>query len=161
MTESALPEWTVIGFTGHRNLNNSAAAAQGVRAAVERLAAAYAPLAAISSAAKGADTLFVEEVVRRNLPLLLVLPFHAARFEKDFQPSEWQRVLPILQNALQVEEICEVSGDDNESYMECGMPHVDREDVMLPVSERTRASGRGGTGDVSAYERGLDKPLLG
>ncbi len=60
-----LPEWTVVGFSGHRKLAEPKAVAAGIHKAFERLAANGSPLATVSSAASGADTLFVEEVARR------------------------------------------------------------------------------------------------
>jgi hypothetical protein len=69
-----LPEWTVVGFSGHRKLADERVVADGIRNAFERLAANQSPLATVSSAASGSDTLFVEEAARRKLPYLLILP---------------------------------------------------------------------------------------
>ena len=59
--------WTVIGFTGHRLLSDPELAADTIRSVLNRLSADCRPLAAVSSAASGADTLFLEEVARRDL----------------------------------------------------------------------------------------------
>jgi hypothetical protein len=154
-----LPEWTVIGFSGHRKLADPKAVADGIRNALERLADHHGPLAAVSSAASGADTLFVEEVARRNLPYLLILPFSKSRFQQDFSPNEWQRVLPLIEKATHVEE---VSGEESKegAYMETGILTADRADAMIAVWDGKSAAGFGGTGDVVDYIRDLGKPLI-
>jgi hypothetical protein len=154
-----LPEWTVIGFSGHRNLARPDAAAAGISRALERLAAIRAPLAAVSSAASGSDTLFVEEIARRNLPYLLVLPFSRTRFQRDFSAGEWQRISPLIEKAVRIEEIAGEEASE-EAYMETGVLTVDRADVMVVVWDGQPAAGLGGTGDVVDYARKLQRPLI-
>jgi len=154
-----LPEWTVIGFSGHRKLADPKVATDAIRKVFDRLAANHSPLASVSSAASGADTLFVEEVARRKLPCLLVLPFPKTRFQQDFSPADWQRILPFIENATRVEE---VAGEESAqgAYMEAGVMAADRADVMVAVWDGKPAAGFGGTGDVVAYVRELRKPLI-
>lgn len=154
-----LPEWTVVGFSGHRKLANPDAVAKGIREALDRLAANRSPLAAVSSAASGADTLFVEEVARRHLPYLLVLPFPKSRFEKDFIPDDWRRISPFIENATHVEEIAGEESADA-AYMETGIRTADRADVMIAVWDGKSAAGLGGTGDVVNYARKFRTPLI-
>ena len=154
-----LPELMIIGFSGHRKLADPKVAAGAIRKVFDRLAANHSALAAVSSAASGADTLFVEEVTRRNLPWLLVLPFPKARFQQDFNPSDWQRILPLIEKATRVEE---VAGEESAegAYMQTGILTVERADIMVVVWDGKPAAGLGGTGDVVAYVRELGKPLI-
>ncbi|HEY1662520.1 MAG TPA: hypothetical protein VGI03_08890 [Verrucomicrobiae bacterium] len=154
-----LPEWTVVGFSGHRKLADPKAVAAGVHQVFERLSANGSPLATISSAASGADTLFLEEVAQRHLPYLIILPFSKDRFEHDFTPADWQRVLPLIEKATHIEE---VSGEESKegAYMETGIVTTDRADVMVVVWDGRPAAGFGGTGDVVNYARKLEKPLI-
>jgi len=154
-----LPDWTVVGFSGHRNLANPQVVAGALRKVLDELAASHGPLASVSSVACGADTLFVEEVARRNLPCLLVLPFPQNRFHQDFNEADWQRVLPLLENAARVEEIM---GEDSpgRAYMEAGVITVDRADIMVVVWDEQPGAGFGGTSDVVNYARELGKPLI-
>ena len=154
-----LPEWMVIGFSGHRKLPDPAVAAAGIRGAIDRLAATHGPLASVSSAAAGGDTLFVEEVARRNFPYLLVLPFARSRFQQDFEPADWQRILPFIEKAARVEEVAGEESPEG-AYMETGIQTVDRADVMIVIWNEKPSAGFGGTGDVVAYARELGKPLL-
>ncbi|MGD0745220.1 MAG: hypothetical protein ABSA45_08700 [Verrucomicrobiota bacterium] len=154
-----LPEWTVVGFSGHRKLADPKVATDAIRRVFDRLAASHSPLASVSSAASGADTLFVEEVARRNLPCLLVLPFPQARFQRDFSPGDWQRILPLIVRATHVEEVAGEESPEG-AYMETGVMTADRADVMVVVWDGKPSEGFGGTGDVAAYVRELGKPLI-
>jgi hypothetical protein len=154
-----LPEWTVVGFSGHRKLADPKVAADAIRKTFDRLAAGHGPLAAVSSAASGSDTLFVEEVAHRNLPFRLILPFPKARFEQDFSPADWQRILPLIERATRVEELAGGKSAE-EAYMETGKLTADRADIMIAVWDGKPAVGFGGTGDVVDYVRGLGKPLI-
>jgi len=154
-----LPEWTVVGFSGHRKLAEPKAATDAIHRVFDRLAAHHGPLASVSSAASGADTLFVEEVARRNLPFRLILPFSKTRFQQDFTSADWQRVLPLMDKALIVEEISGAESDE-EAYFETGILTVDKSDVMVFVWDSKPAAGLGGTGDVVKYARALNRPLV-
>ncbi|HXE42062.1 MAG TPA: hypothetical protein VN516_03470, partial [Candidatus Baltobacteraceae bacterium] len=125
-----LPEWTVVGFSGHRKLAGPQAVAEGIQKVLARLKADCNPLAAISSAASGADTLFVEAIAALKLPRLLILPFPAERFRQDFSSDEWERIWPHIQDATHVEEIAGEETDE-QAYMETGIVTVDRSDVMI------------------------------
>ena len=153
-----LPEWTVVGFSGHRKLPDSPVAAAAIAVALDRLGPGDF-LATVSSIASGADTLFVAEASRRRLPYLLILPFAPERFQKDFAPAEWQQALPLIEQASHVEE---VSGEESDeaAYLEAGVRTADLADVMVVVWNGLPAAGPGGTGDIVAYTRQLGKPLI-
>jgi hypothetical protein len=97
-----LPDWMTVGFSGHRRLKNPLAVGSAIEKVFARLESDCGPLTTVSSAASGADTLFLEIVSKRNLPFLLILPFQRDLFEKDFDDAEWQRVLPFFSTALAV-----------------------------------------------------------
>jgi hypothetical protein len=154
-----LPEWMTVGFSGHRQLDLPSKAAEGIRQALDRLAANYGPLAGISSAASGGDTLFLEEAAKRNLPCRILLPFPKARFQKDFSSADWQRVVPLLDKALIVEELAPTESDE-EAYYETGALTVERSDVMVFLWDGKAAGGLGGTADIIEYARTLERPLF-
>jgi hypothetical protein len=154
-----LPTWMIVGFTGHRNIDDPKLVAHGICVALDRLIAKHGSLAAISSVAQGSDSLFVEEVAKRKLPFLLVLPFTKARFQEDFQPADWQHVEPLIAQGIYVEEVGN-TGSDEEAYMETGIRIADRADIMIAVWDGKPSAGFGGTGDVVNYCRQLAKPLI-
>ena len=88
-----LPEWTVVGFSGHRSLADPAGTATRIGAMLDELMATRGPLVATSSLAKGADAIFVKAAAARGIPILLALPFPPERFQRDFEPDEigWLR----------------------------------------------------------------------
>jgi hypothetical protein len=101
-----LRPWLFVGFSGHRHLANPELIVRAIGAALDKIAAkTSAPLAAVSSAASGADTLFAEESVRRALPWTLLLPFGEDEFKKDFPDvRDWQRVERLLPRAARRHE---------------------------------------------------------
>jgi hypothetical protein len=153
-----LPDWTVIGFTGHRSLADQETAAQSISAALDGLTARFGSISAISSLAKGSDTAFVRELVRRKIPFRLVLPFPKERFKADFEPKDWQDVEPLMTQAIHVEEVTGAESDE-EAYMNAGIRIVDLADIIVAVWDGQPADGFGGTGDVVSYARALHKPL--
>jgi hypothetical protein len=154
-----LPAWTIVGFTGHRHLKDSQVVAGAIRSALDELEKTRCALSGICSTAIGADTLFLEEIARRNLPYFLIFPFPAERFEKDFKPDEWAHVAAYFGGALDIEQVRGVD-TDNEAYLECGVRTVDRCDVLMAVWDGQPAAGQGGTGDIVNYARELNKPLI-
>jgi hypothetical protein len=160
---------TVIGFAGHRHLADTEEVRARIAAALDALSAAHTPLVAVSSIALGADTLFVEEAVRRDIPVLLVLPFPPSRFRTDFSPADWAVAESLLARATHVDVIDATGADeapaggepgDDERYMECGVRVVDTADIMLAAWDGRPGSGPGGTSDVVAYARALERPLV-
>jgi len=152
-----LPRWAVIGFTGHRDIRNPDAVRAKIGSELDELAANCGPLVTVSSAAVGGDLLFLEEAARRKIPRLIVLPFPQKQFANDFSPEEWQRILPHLNEALQVEE---VFAPAEEAYLEASERTIEQADVVLAVWDGNDAAGPGGTGDAVSHARLLGKPLI-
>jgi len=152
-----LPEWLVVGFAGHRDIGTAELIAAKIGDELDRLASTFRRLTTISSAANGADSLFLEEVNRRNIPYLIILPFPRERFAKDFSSTDWERVSKQLKSALEVEEI---SAPGNEGYWEVAERTIEQADVVLVVWDGQPAAGMGGTGDAVAFARTMSKPLI-
>jgi hypothetical protein len=159
MSLQILPCWTTVGFTGHRRLDQSEATAAAIRTVVGELESAYRPLAVVSSAASGADTLFLEEVARRGLPYFLCLPFSKDRFRQDFSDDDWNLAAGHFDQALSVECACD-DESAGEAYLDCGFRIVDRADVLLAIWNGQPAAGKGGTADIVEYARALGKPVV-
>ena len=159
MGNLGLADWTIIGFSGHRELTDPETAYTGIRASLDRVAALHGPLVAVSSTAIGADTFFLEEVARRDIPSIVLLPFHRTRFRQDFSSADWERVEPLLDRALTVEEL---DGTDTaeEAYMETGIRAVERADLMVVFWDGKPARGDGGTAEVVDYARDVEKPMI-
>ncbi len=149
-----------VGFTGHRRLADQARIAAAIRRALDEIAAhTRARLVGVSSIASGADTLFAEELARRDAPWLLLLPFSLERFRNDFEPDEWARVEALLPRALSTHVESRTDTADH-AYLECGHRTVDEADVLIAVWDGQPAAGPGGTADIVAYARARQKPLI-
>jgi hypothetical protein len=157
---SQLPLFHVVGFSGHRQLADTPAAARAIR---ETLAALRQEGAgewiAASSAAVGSDLVFVREALQAKLAWQAILPLAPAEFRQDFSAAEWREVEALLAEAEHVRVIAE-TGSREDAYLDCGVETVNGCDVLLALWDGEAARGKGGTGDVVAYARELGKPLV-
>jgi hypothetical protein len=157
---SELPLFHVVGFTGHRQLDDPAALAPVLRQALESLRAEVpGEWIALSSVAEGSDTLFVAAVRELKLAWHAILPLPRAEFSKDFTVEAWAAVEARLSEAEDIRIIAE-NGSREDAYLDCGMETVSGADVLLAVWDGEPARGKGGTAEVIAYARALGKPLL-
>jgi hypothetical protein len=152
-----LPKWTIVGFAGHRDISNSQAISSQIGALLEELREQHGTIIAVCSLAKGADTLFVEELLKRGIQFSLILPFPRERFQQDFETKDWQRVAPLFASAFHIEEVN--GAEAGEAYMETGVHIVDNADLLIAVWDGEPSGGLGGTADVVAYARDLSKPI--
>ena len=155
-----LPLFHVVGFTGHRQLADPTVIAAAVREALTALRSeGPGEWIGLSSVAIGSDLLFTRQALGLGLAWHCVLPLPAAEFKKDFSEAEWKEVAALLPEAEQVRVIAE-NGEREDAYLDAGMETVHACDVLLTVWDGEPARGKGGTADVIAYARELDKPLV-
>jgi hypothetical protein len=157
---SQLPLFHVVGFSGHRILNDPAGAAGAIRTALESLRnEAPGEWIALSSIAIGSDQLFAQEARILGLAWQAILPLPRAEFAKDFSPGEWTAVEAHLKGAEEVRVITE-NGGREDAYLDCGMETINGADVLLAVWDGQPARGKGGTADVVAYAKAIGKPVM-
>lgn len=160
MSAASLPLFHVVGFTGHRHLTNAAVIAEAMRTALRALRAeASGEWIALSSVAAGGDMLFCRQALELGHVWHCILPLPTAEFKKDFSDAEWREVEALLPRAEQVRVIAE-NGEREDAYLDAGMETVNACDVLLAVWDGEPARGKGGTADVIAYARELNKPLI-
>jgi hypothetical protein len=176
-----LPNWLIVGFSGHRNLKDSPQVAKLLAAELDQLALSYPRLAGISSAASGADTLFAEEILHRNFPLSVVLPADYEHFSQDFKddPEGWTRSTAVMRAAIEVDVVQQNEADllniaqasskhqaeehrrlANLGYMEAVIRIIDRANILIAVWDEQPAKGFGGTADAVAYAIAIELPLV-
>lgn len=157
---SQLPLFHVIGFSGHRQLADSAAAANALRAALLELTHELkGNWVALSSVAAGSDQLFVQAARSLGLSWHAILPLPRAEFAQDFSPTEWQAVEAMIAEAEHTRVITE-NGTREDAYLDCGIETVNSSDVLLAIWDGQPARGKGGTADVIAYARELGRPVV-
>jgi len=155
-----LPLFHVVGFTGHRQLADPALIAEAVKAALTALRSeGPGEWIALSSVAIGSDLVFTRQALGLGLAWHCVLPLPAAEFRKDFSDAEWKQVEALLPESEQVRVIAE-NGEREDAYLDAGMETVHACDVLMAVWDGEPARGKGGTADVIAYARELNKPLV-
>lgn len=150
----------VAGFSGHRQLDDPAAAARAIVAALTALRnEAPGDWIGLSSVATGSDQLFVEQVLSLGLSWHAILPLAPREFQQDFSPPEWSKVERILTRADHTRVINE-NGSREDAYLDCGMETVNGADVLIALWDGEPARGKGGTADVVDYARSIGKPML-
>jgi len=155
-----LPPVWIIGFTGHRHLQNPEKVGGLLRKLIDSLRAEIpGQLMGYSSLAIGADTLFAEACVSSGIPWTALLPRPEADFRSDFDKADWERTSTLLQQASRVESL-PAARDHDLAYLECGLSTVEESDVMIAVWDGKSSRGTGGTAEVVAHARSLTKPLI-
>jgi hypothetical protein len=155
-----LPQFHVIGFTGHRQLEDGAGVAGAIREALAALRReAPGEWIALSSAATGGDTLFAREALAQGCAWEAVLPLAPSEFKQDFTEAEWRETEALLAQAEQVRVLNE-TGAREDAYLDAGMETARGADIVLAVWDGEPARGKGGTADVIAYARDLGRPLI-
>ena len=157
---SSLRLYWVVGFTGHRHLRDPQAVGRALTAILESLRQEIdGDLACASSVAIGADTLFACAALSLSLPWRALLPAPPTDLRNDFADDDWRIVQQLLAQAIEVDVRAAPFAADA-SYLECGMDTVDQSDFMIAVWDQAPARGLGGTADIVAYTRSVNKPLI-
>jgi hypothetical protein len=160
LSASQLPLFHVVGFTGHRQLADPAGVARAVTTIIEELRReSPGEWIALSSAAAGADLLFVRTALDLGLGWEAFLPLPLVDFERDFPAEEWPPVKALLARAEHT-EIAAEPGSREEAYLVGGFEIVNRCDVLFAVWDGQPARGKGGTADVVAYARAMGRPIV-
>jgi hypothetical protein len=155
-----LPHFHVVGFTGHRRLEDAPGVAGAIREVIATLRReGPGEWIGLSSAAAGSDTLFAREALAQGCSWHVVLPMAPAEFKRDFSDAEWRETEDLLARAEQVQVFNE-TGEREDAYLDAGMETVHGADIVLAVWDGEPARGKGGTADVIAYARDLGRPLF-
>jgi hypothetical protein len=159
-SSSQLPQFHVVGFSGHRVLENSDGVARAIAAELEALRRdASGEWIALSSVAEGSDQVFIEEARKLGVAWHAILPLPRSEFAKDFSAEQWAKVERLIAHAEHVRIITE-NGTREDAYLDCGMETANGADVLLAVWNGEPARGRGGTADVVRYAKSLRKPII-
>jgi hypothetical protein len=156
-TEGRLPGVRIVGFTGHRHLQNPEAVAAALRSELAALRKAACELIAISSVAIGADMAFAGEVIRAGIKWIVILPMPREFFREDFTPEEWARAERLIAQAAEVRILR--PNERPQAYVDGGKATVDDSDCLFAVWDGKPAQGPGGTAEIVAYAQKLGRQI--
>jgi hypothetical protein len=148
-----------IGFAGHRRTPDPARLKTVILRELEGFAADLdGEIIGLSSAAAGADLLFLESCAELGIRTVVILPFGRERFAEDFEvPEEWERAVRLMDSALW----CEVAkGGEKapEAYHVVSREILEISDRMLLAWDGLPPRGLGGTGETVAEALKLKVP---
>jgi len=162
-TTGTLRQIRFVGFAGHRSLVDPAAAKAAISRELEAIRATVdGELVGISSAAAGADLLFLDACQEAGLKTVVLLPFTKERFAEDFEdPEEWRHACRCMDSAWW----CEVSpgGEDAPAaYHVVARESLEVADRMLFLWDGQTARGLGGTEETirEAVERKIPSRVI-
>ncbi|MEY2564477.1 MAG: hypothetical protein QOH88_2670 [Verrucomicrobiota bacterium] len=150
----------VLGFTGHRHIRNEDKVSKVLREVITFLRDENdGEIIGRSSVASGGDVLFAEACLASSLKWIAQLPFPEEEFKKDFSEKDWARAKALLNQALRV-EVFSAKAQRPADYLKCGLATVEGADVMIALWDGKASRGTGGTGEIVAHARSLQRPLV-
>ena len=150
----------MVGFTGHRELRDPARIKVALRQVLQELKQKCdGRLLTFSSIANGADALFADESIALKLPWKAVLPFPKKFYLESVAEEERHVINSYTEKAYAVETM-PLSVQQEDLYLNCGIRTVDDCDVLVAVWDGEPARGKGGTADVVAYARQINKQVI-
>lgn len=152
-----------VGFAGHRAVADPA----GAKAAISRelemiLATVSGELVGISSAAAGADLLFLDACQEAGLKTVVLLPFPKERFSEDFDdPADWEHACRCI-DAAWWHEISPGGEDAPAAYHVVARESLEMADRMIFLWNGEPARGLGGTAETvrEALDRGIPSRVI-
>jgi hypothetical protein len=160
MSNSTLPIFRIVGFSGHRQVADPIATGNAISSALAALRQeAPGDWIGVSSVAAGSDQLFAEQVLEAGLPWHAILPLPRAEFREDFDSADWANAERLLLRAAHSRVIDE-TGSREDGYLDCGMETVNDADILIAIWDGQPARGKGGTADVVEYAKAMGKPVL-
>ncbi|MGQ0430231.1 MAG: hypothetical protein ACT4UQ_09885 [Gammaproteobacteria bacterium] len=155
-----LPQFHVVGFSGHRLFGDPVVAAGRLAGALSDLQRmAPGEWIAVSSAAAGGDLLFARAAQGLGMAWEALLPLAQAEFQKDFGADDWREAEGLLATAESV-TVLEGNAEREEAYLDCGIETVNACDLLIALWDGEPARGRGGTAEIVNYARELGKPMI-
>lgn len=147
---------TIYGISGHQTAPGEAWALLDAR--LRDLLRGQDSFVGVSSLAAGADQRFAEIVLQLGGELHVVVP--SEHYESTFEtPDDRRRFEDLVAVAAKVEHLA-CNAPDEEAFLAAGYRVVELCDVLVAVWDGLPAQGKGGTADVVAYARSLDRPVL-
>ncbi|MFD2255611.1 hypothetical protein ACFSSA_02900 [Luteolibacter algae] len=149
----------LLGFAGHRQVADKEKLAIVIRHEVEMMKQALGEkMIGISSAAAGADLVFLRACVELRIPTIVILPFSEERFSEDFEDqAEWQLAQQLMSVSL-VKYIIPGRYESPQAYHVVSTQLLEWADAFLFAWNGQPQKGIGGTGETVADARDTGTP---
>lgn len=152
-----------VGFAGHRAVPDRVAAKQAILRELRMIRTGVeCELAGISSAAAGADILFLQACRELGMKTVILLPFPKEKFIDDFDdPREWDLACGCMETAWWT-EVCPGGEAAPEAYHVVAREVLDAAERMLFLWDGKPARGLGGTAEsiAEALEQGIPSRII-
>lgn len=149
----------LLGFAGHRKVPDT----EAMRAAIRRELLAMKELLgkrmiAMTSAAAGADLLFLKSCVELRIPAIVILPFPEERFAEDFEHAEDLAMARHLCGVALAKYVAPGGHEAPEAYQIVSRLILEWADAFLFAWNGEPPKGAGGTGETVEEARDLGIP---
>lgn len=145
---------------GHRFLQDEEKIRKQISESIDYFIATYGELNCISSLAQGADTIFIQEAIKKNCQITIVLPFQKEIFEEDFDKTSIKTLHSILaKHPHRVKSIISDSKEKEQAFLETGLELTKESDAILAVWDGLNGQGIGGTKDQIDYAIEIGKEI--
>jgi hypothetical protein len=149
----------LLGFAGHRKVPDPAGLRCAIRQEIMVMKEQLGDrIIAVSSAAAGADLIFLRTCVELRIPAIVILPFPDERFPKDFNdPEEWELAKHLTGVAL-AKYVAPGGLAEPEASHAVSRHLLEWADAFLFAWDGEPPRGVGGTGETVAEARDLGIP---
>ncbi|WP_128645737.1 hypothetical protein [Rhodococcus sp. BS-15] len=141
-----------VGFSGHQQMPQEAL--NFASDVINEYLVEHEGATGICSLAAGSDQLFAKAVVDRGHQLHVVIPCENYESTFDRESLDMYRSLLV---AASWTEVLDFDAPSEEAFFAAGKRVADLSDELLAVWDGQSSRGLGGTADVVAYTRGLNK----
>ncbi len=157
MNEKRQPR--LLGFAGHRKVPDPEALRIAIRGELLKMKELLGEgMTGISSAAAGADLLFLRSCIELRIPTIVILPFHEKRFSEDFEDAEEWALAEKLMGVSLARYVTPGGHGAPEAYRSVSRDLIDWADAFLFAWDGKPPRGVGGTGETVGEARDLGIP---
>jgi len=153
----------LLGFAGHREVPDAEGLREAIRSEVEAMKELLGKrMIVISSAAAGADLLFLKTCVELRIPAMVILPFPEERFAEDFEDAEEWAMAQRLCGVALAKYIAPGGLGAPEAYQLVSRLMLEWADAFLFAWNGDAPRGVGGTGETvgEARDRGIPSRVI-
>jgi hypothetical protein len=149
----------ILGFAGHRAVPDPGGLRKCILAELTEMKALLGDrMTAISSAAAGADLIFLRACIELRIPAIVILPFPEERFAEDFDEADEWKLAQDLTGVSLARYVAPGGHGAPEAYHQVSRHLLEWADAFLFAWDGKEPRGAGGTGEAVLEARELGIP---